>query len=177
VGGSPWAKTTSVPRLTCGRPQWESAWPIGPAITSELPEPSVHASAEGDTTVQPAGTLTAKLPDVTLSSAGLSTATTVAGGGLAQWCSGRSWCGGRGGRATRQDHGHGHDRHSPELATRGHHARRIEYKMVRATMPFPANPMETKTGFERPGTFIRTTSIEYAGEVAGHAVKPWRTRQ
>jgi hypothetical protein len=84
---------------------------------------------------------------------------------------------GRGGRATRQDHGHGHDRHSPELATRGHHARRIEYKMVRATMPFPANPMETKTGFERPGTFIRTTSIEYAGEVAGHAVKPWRTRQ
>src|ERR1039458_5527307 len=99
------------------------------------------------------------------------------GGCLAQWCSGRSWRGGRGSRATRQDHGHSHNRHSPELASRAHHAGRNEYRIVLATMPFPANPMETKTGLLRPGTRTLRTSIEYAGEVAGHAVKPWRTRQ
>jgi hypothetical protein len=49
--------------------------------------------------------------------------------------------------------------------------------MVLATTPFPANPMETNSGFERPGTFTLRTRMEYVGEVAGHAVKPWRTRQ
>ncbi len=49
--------------------------------------------------------------------------------------------------------------------------------MVLATMPFPAKPMETKTGLSRPGTFTLRTRMEYAGEVAGHAVKPCRTRQ
>ena len=96
---------------------------------------------------------------------------------LAQRCGGRSWRGGRGGRATRQDHGHDHDHHSAELATRGHHARRNEYRMVRATVPFPANPMETKTGLSRPGTFTLTTRIEYAGELAGQAVRLCRTKQ
>jgi hypothetical protein len=56
-------------------------------------------------------------------------------------------------------------------------AARNEYRMALATMPLPAKPMEKKTGLSRPGTFTRTTSIEYAGEVAGHAVRPWRTRQ
>jgi hypothetical protein len=56
-------------------------------------------------------------------------------------------------------------------------AARNEYKTVLATIPFPANPMETKTGIERPGTRTLGISIEYAGEVAGQAVKPWRTRQ
>ena len=56
-------------------------------------------------------------------------------------------------------------------------AGRNEYRMVLATMPFPAKPMETKTGLSRPGTFTLRTRIEYAGEVAGQAVKPWRTRQ
>ncbi len=56
-------------------------------------------------------------------------------------------------------------------------AGRTEPKMALATIPFPAKPMEKKTGLSRPGTFTRTTSIEYAGEVAGHAVRPWRTRQ
>jgi hypothetical protein len=32
------------------------------------------------------------------------------------------------------------------------HAARNEYKIVLATMPFPARPMDTYTGFERPGT-------------------------
>jgi hypothetical protein len=51
-------------------------------------------------------------------------------------------------------------------------AGRAESRMVLATMPFPANPMETKTGLSRPGTFTLRTRMEYAGEVAGHAVKP-----
>jgi hypothetical protein len=57
------------------------------------------------------------------------------------------------------------------------YAVRSEYKMVLATMPFPANPMETKTGLLRPGTFTLRTSMEYAGEVAGQAVRPWRSKQ
>jgi hypothetical protein len=32
--------------------------------------------------------------------------------------------------------------------------------MALATMPFPAKPMETKTGIERPGTRTLKTSIE-----------------
>jgi hypothetical protein len=35
-----------------------------------------------------------------------------------------------------------------------------EYRMVLATMPFPAKPMETNTGFERPGTVTLRTRIE-----------------
>ena len=49
--------------------------------------------------------------------------------------------------------------------------------MVLATIPFPANPMETKTGLSRPGPFTLRTRMEYAGEVAGQAVRPWRTKQ
>ena len=81
-------------------------------------------------------------------------------GRLTRWCSRRRWRGGRGGRATRQDHGHSDYRHSPELAGRGHHAGRNEYRMVLATLPFPANPMETKTGLSRPGTFTLRTRME-----------------
>ena len=49
--------------------------------------------------------------------------------------------------------------------------------MVLATMPFPASPMETKTALSRTGTLTLRTRMEYAGEVAGHAVRPWRSRQ
>jgi len=49
--------------------------------------------------------------------------------------------------------------------------------MVRATMPFPANPMETYTGCLCPGTVTLRTRMEYAGKVAGHAARPWRSRQ
>jgi hypothetical protein len=35
-----------------------------------------------------------------------------------------------------------------------------EYRIVLATMPFPARPMETYTGFERPGTVTLRTRIE-----------------
>jgi hypothetical protein len=49
--------------------------------------------------------------------------------------------------------------------------------MVLATMPLPANPIETNTGFERPGTVSLSTRIEYAGELAGQAVRPLRSRQ
>ena len=49
--------------------------------------------------------------------------------------------------------------------------------MVLATMPFPANPMDTYTGSLRPGTVTLRTRIEYAGDVAGHAVRPLRSRQ
>jgi hypothetical protein len=49
--------------------------------------------------------------------------------------------------------------------------------MVLATTPFPANPIETYTVFERPGTVTLRTRMEYAGEVAGHALTPWRLRQ
>ena len=42
-----------------------------------------------------------------------------------------------------------------------HHATRSESAIVLATMPFPANPMDGYTGFERPGTITSTTSIEY----------------
>jgi hypothetical protein len=41
-----------------------------------------------------------------------------------------------------------------------HHAARNEYRMVLATMPFPASPMETYTGFERPGTVSLRTRME-----------------
>ncbi len=49
--------------------------------------------------------------------------------------------------------------------------------MVLATMPFPTNPMETNTGLSRPGTFTLSTRMEYVGEVAGQAVRPWRSKQ
>ncbi len=32
--------------------------------------------------------------------------------------------------------------------------------MVLATLPFPVNPMETKTGLSRPGTFTLRTRME-----------------
>jgi hypothetical protein len=35
-----------------------------------------------------------------------------------------------------------------------------EYRIVLATMPFPASPMETYTGFERPGTVTLRTRME-----------------
>ena len=72
---------------------------------------------------------------------------------------------------------HGHDEQRDWVVNRPHHAALTESKMVLATLPFPAKPMETKTGLSRPGTFTLSTRMEYAGEVAGHAVKPWRTRQ
>jgi len=56
-------------------------------------------------------------------------------------------------------------------------ARDNEYKIVRATIPFPARPMLTSSGVEGPGTVTLRTRIEYAGVVAGQAVKPWRLRQ
>jgi hypothetical protein len=37
--------------------------------------------------------------------------------------------------------------------------------------------MDTNTGFERPGTVTLRTRMEYAGDVAGQAVSPWRVRQ
>jgi hypothetical protein len=37
------------------------------------------------------------------------------------------------------------------MAKSPHHASLCEYKSVRATMPFPASPMDTYTGLERPG--------------------------
>ena len=49
--------------------------------------------------------------------------------------------------------------------------------MTLATMPFPASPMEKKTGLSRPGTFTLRTRMENAGEVAGHDVRPCRTKQ
>src|ERR1019366_4619703 len=60
---------------------------------------------------------------------------------------------------------------------RRHHAARSEYKIVLATMPLPASPMDTYTAFERPGTVTLRTRIEYAGDVAGQAVRPWSLRQ
>jgi hypothetical protein len=54
---------------------------------------------------------------------------------------------------------------------------RNEYRMVLAIMPFPASPMDTYTGLLRPGTVTLRTRIEYAGEVAGQAVRPWSSRQ
>jgi hypothetical protein len=39
-------------------------------------------------------------------------------------------------------------------------AARSEYRMVRATTPFPANPMETYTGCLCPGTVTLRTRIE-----------------
>jgi hypothetical protein len=33
---------------------------------------------------------------------------------------------------------------------------RNEYRMVLATMPLPASPMDTKTGLARPGTVARS---------------------
>jgi len=43
---------------------------------------------------------------------------------------------------------------------RGHHATLNEYRIVLAIMPFPAKPMDTYTGFERPGTVTLRTRIE-----------------
>jgi hypothetical protein len=57
------------------------------------------------------------------------------------------------------------------------HAARTEYRMVLAIIPFPTNPMETNTGLSRPGTFTLRTRMESAGEVAGHDVRPWRSKQ
>jgi hypothetical protein len=54
---------------------------------------------------------------------------------------------------------------------------RSEYRIVLATDPFPARPIDTMTGSERPGTFTQRTRIEYAGDVAGHAVRPPSLRQ
>ena len=46
------------------------------------------------------------------------------------------------------------------MVNRPHHAARSEYKMVLATMPLPANPMEKKSGLSRPGTFTLRTRME-----------------
>jgi hypothetical protein len=51
-------------------------------------------------------------------------------------------------------------------------AARKLYRIVLATMPLPARPMDTYTGLLRPGTVTLTTRIEYAGDVAGQAVRP-----
>jgi hypothetical protein len=37
--------------------------------------------------------------------------------------------------------------------------------------------MDTNTGFKRVGTVTLSTSIEYAGDVAGQAVRPWSLGQ
>ena len=52
------------------------------------------------------------------------------------------------------------------------YAARNEYKIVLAIMPFPASPMDTYTGFERPGTVTLRTRMEYGGEVAGKLRHP-----
>jgi hypothetical protein len=52
------------------------------------------------------------------------------------------------------------------------YAARNEYKIVLAIMPLPASPMDTYTGFERPGTVTLRTRMEYGGEVAGQAETP-----
>ena len=44
-------------------------------------------------------------------------------------------------------------------------------------MRFPAYPMETKTGLSRPGSVTLRARMEYAGEVAGQAVRPWRCKR
>jgi hypothetical protein len=44
------------------------------------------------------------------------------------------------------------DEHGDRVVKLAHHAARNEYKIVLAIMPFPANPMDTNTVFERPGT-------------------------
>jgi hypothetical protein len=57
---------------------------------------------------------------------------------------------------------HGHDEHGDgvvELACHGH-AGFSEYRIVLAVMPLPASPMDTYTGFERPGAMTRRTRIE-----------------
>ena len=55
---------------------------------------------------------------------------------------------------------HDDDEDGDRMAKSPHHATRSEYRMVLATMPFPASPMETYTGFERPGTVTLRTRIE-----------------
>ena len=40
-------------------------------------------------------------------------------------------------------------------------AARNEYKIVLATVPFPASPMDTTTGFARRGTTTFSTRIKY----------------
>ena len=89
----------------------------------------------------------------------------------------RRRCGSKHPDTDADDNQEGHDEHGYGMTDRAHHAARNEYRVVLATMPFPANPMETKTGLLRPGTFTLRTRMEYAGEVAGHAVRPWRSRQ
>ena len=64
--------------------------------------------------------------------------------------------------SSRQDTYPGGDHDDDDHDNRGdgmpaHHAARREYKMVRATIPFPARPMETITGLDRPGTLTLTT--------------------
>jgi hypothetical protein len=41
---------------------------------------------------------------------------------------------------------YGHDENRNGMFEVAHHAARNEYRIVLATMPFPANPMETNTG-------------------------------
>jgi hypothetical protein len=69
------------------------------------------------------------------------------------------------------------DEDGDRVAKFPHHAARSEYKMVLATVPFPARPIEKKTGLSRPGTFTLRTRMEYAGELAGQVVRPCRTKQ
>jgi hypothetical protein len=54
----------------------------------------------------------------------------------------------------------GHDEHGDGVGDPPLQAARNEYRIVLATRPFPANPMETKAGLVRPGTFTRRTRIE-----------------
>jgi hypothetical protein len=72
------------------------------------------------------------------------------------------------------------EREGGELGGEGglsRHAALSEYRIVRATIPFPARPMETSTGVLRPGTVSLRTRIEYAGEVAKAAVEKVRSRR
>ena len=44
--------------------------------------------------------------------------------------------------------------------------------VVLATTPFPANPMETKTGLSRPGTFTLRTRMECGDDLTRTYVPP-----
>ena len=44
--------------------------------------------------------------------------------------------------------------------------------MALATISLPAKPMDKYTGLLPPGTVTLNANIEYAGDVAGQAVRP-----
>ena len=47
----------------------------------------------------------------------------------------------------------------PEFCLLTGHPARSEHRMVLATIPLPANPMDTNTGVARPGTVTRSNRM------------------